>query len=136
MSDVREAVALVVKRIDGKILGISRGMFKFWDVNLPGGKVEPGETPEQALIREVREETGVTVKKPVFLYRRICEGETDFNCSVFTADYHHGNLKMVGREGWVRFVFPETMFYGTFGEYNKKMFSTVDFLRIKTIFGA
>src|SRR5688572_3151742 len=32
-------------------------------LNLPGGKVEEGETPEQAVIREFMEETGIGVTK-------------------------------------------------------------------------
>ena len=36
----------------------------------PGGKIEPGETPEEALIRECREELAVTVR-PGKLYKRL-----------------------------------------------------------------
>jgi 8-oxo-dGTP diphosphatase len=36
-------------------------------LEFPGGKVEHGETPEAAAIREVKEETGATVRSLTFL---------------------------------------------------------------------
>jgi 8-oxo-dGTP diphosphatase len=45
---------LLAQRPEGKQLA---GMWEF-----PGGKVEPGETPEECLVRELREEIGVDTK--------------------------------------------------------------------------
>ena len=47
---------LVAQRPQGKSLA---GLWEF-----PGGKVDPGERPEAALIRELREELGIDVKEP------------------------------------------------------------------------
>ncbi len=51
-----EVVAAIIKK-DGKYFATQRGYGEFqggWE--FPGGKMEPGETPQEALVREIKEE--------------------------------------------------------------------------------
>ena len=60
MKIVRVAAAIIVN--DGKILAAQRGYgaWKDW-WEFPGGKMEAGETPEEALRREIREELSAEI---------------------------------------------------------------------------
>lgn len=62
MRKMETTLLLMIK--DGKILlGEKKKGFGKGKLNGPGGKIEPGETPEQGMIRETREEVGITPTK-------------------------------------------------------------------------
>lgn len=63
MTNIVLVVACALVDVDGRVLICKRPQGKslagLWE--FPGGKVEAGETPEAALIREMDEELGITI---------------------------------------------------------------------------
>lgn len=71
--------AAVIIEQDGHVLLLQRGPTAPWMPNrwnLPGGIVEPGETPVQAAVREAEEETGLRIWRIQSFARARIPGET------------------------------------------------------------
>ena len=102
-----EVVAAVIRK-DDKIFTTQRGYGEWKDWwEFPGGKTEPGETQEEALKREIREELSTDISVDEFL----CTVEYDYPkfhlvmhcymCSLLTDSLHlneHEAAKWLGRE--------------------------------------
>lgn len=82
------SVAALVTNDRGEIL-LVKSPWRGWEY--PGGLIEPGETFQEALHREIREESGVEVEITGFV--GICKNvERNIVNIDFTARYLHGEL--------------------------------------------
>lgn len=73
MKSIEVVAAIIIK--DGKLLATQRGYgdYKDW-WEFPGGKIELGESPEDALVREIREE----LKAEISVGAELCRVEHDY----------------------------------------------------------
>ena len=61
MKTVRVVAAIIIE--NGKVFATQRGYGEFKDGwEFPGGKIEPSETPEEAIVREIKEELDTEVE--------------------------------------------------------------------------
>lgn len=67
MKTIEVVAAIIVA--DGKVFSTQRGYGEFKDMwEFPGGKMEPGETPQQALKREIQEELATEIEVGDFIH--------------------------------------------------------------------
>lgn len=90
-------VAALIKK-DNKILIAKRAtgdsnVYGKWE--FPGGKVELGETEEQAIEREIKEEFEMDIKAKKFITNNVCEYPTrTIDLRLYECEYISGDFKL------------------------------------------
>ncbi len=80
-------VGAIITDDDGRLLLVQRGHAPaqgLWSI--PGGRVEPGETDEQAVMREIAEETGLVVRVGELAGRTELPGPDDAVYEIYDYD--------------------------------------------------
>lgn len=109
-------VRVMLRRSDGKFLCVA-DHGKSDRVGFPGGRIDPGETPDVAAVRELWEETGLIADDLKLIDVRGFMGNEVF---LFLTNDFEGELKSSdeGRTGWCS---ASVLTSGFFGEYYSKV---------------
>ena len=104
------------------------------DRGLPGGKCEDGETFEECVVREVKEETGLDVFAAQFLFSR---SEKEFRGRTYLCLPRIGSsMEIETKEaGVVKWGDWQELFDGSFGGYNRELYDHLvkeDFFKTKS----
>lgn len=94
-----EVVAAIIVH-DDKILATQRGYGDFKDGwEFPGGKMDPGETAEEAIVREIQEELRVTIVPEKLLTTVDCD-YPNFHLTMhcFVSRIAQGTIELVEHE--------------------------------------
>lgn len=120
-NSIKQAACCLIFNDQGQVLSVSRKDNPM-ALGLPGGKVDPGETPVESAARELKEETGLVATNLKNVFSSVdSQGfrTTTFSCEIL-GDMQTNEL------GVVRWVSPATLanpFSSPFADYNQKMFS-------------
>ena len=96
-------VAGVIKDEKGKILITQRNLKKaqggLWE--FPGGKIEPNETREDAIVREIKEELDIDIQVEKYLAERVFNyPEKDINLIALECKKINGDVKLLEHEDY------------------------------------
>ena len=88
---IRKAVRTYLIK-DNKVVVINYKQRDNGYYDIPGGKIEDGETPEEASIREFKEETGITIKKQHYIGHNTIEyPDRIFEFKIYLVDDYSGD---------------------------------------------
>lgn len=101
----------MLQRSDGRVLVQNRRDPNWGGLTFPGGHVEPGESLVDSVIREMREETGLTIKHPRLIGTKSWmqkDGSGRYLVLLYVANEYEGELHS-SEEGDVRWMTLEEM---------------------------